>query len=100
MAEEAEEDEEDETIFEDDRKPSLLRGAPTPLPATNDSAASKTPLKKKFISESKVPEPEPKKPALDTNTIKIIAGEKTEKSVANIPKRRGDYIFPPRGLLI
>ena len=98
VAEEAEEDEEDENL-EDDRKPSLLRGAPTPLPATNDSAASKTPLKKKFISESKVPEPELKKPALDTNTIKIIAGEKTEKSVANIPKRRGDYIFPPRGLL-
>ena len=93
----AEEDEND--LLEDDRKPSLLRGAPTPLPATNDSVASKTPLKKKFISETKAPEPEPKNPALDTNTIKIIAGEKTEKSVANIPKRRGDYIFPPRGLL-
>ena len=42
----AEEDKEDENL-EDDRKPSLLRGAPTPLPATNGSVASKTPLKKK-----------------------------------------------------
>ena len=95
--EEAEEDEHD--LLEDDRKPSLLRGAPTPLPATNDSVASKTPPKKKLIPKPPVPEPEPKKPALDPATIKIISGEKTEKSVANIPERRGDYIFPPRGLL-
>ncbi len=94
----AEENEEDETL-EDDRKPSLLRGAPTPLPSTNDSVASNTPPKKKLIPKPPAPEPEPKKPALDPATIKIISGEKTEKSVANIPKRRGDYIFPPRGLL-
>jgi len=84
VEEDTEDAEEDETL-EDDRKPSLLRGAPTPLPATNGSVPSKTPPKKK--------------PALDSATIKIISGEKTEKSVANIPERRGDYIFPPRGLL-
>ena len=98
-AEEDTEDAEEDETLEDDRKPSLLRGAPTPLPATNDSVASKTPPKKKLIPKPPAPEPEPKKPALDPATIKIISGEKTEKSVANIPERRGDYIFPPRGLL-
>jgi S-DNA-T family DNA segregation ATPase FtsK/SpoIIIE len=98
-AEEDTEDAEEDETLEDDRKPSLLRGAPTPLPATNDSVASKTPPKKKLIPKPQAPEPEPKKPSLDPATIKIISGEKTEKSVANIPERRGDYIFPPRGLL-
>ena len=98
-AQKVEEDTEEDETFEDDRKPSLLRGAPTPLPAVSETSASKTPLKKKPIPKPQTPEPELKKPALDSNTIKIIAGEKTEKSVANIPKRRGDYIFPPRGLL-
>ena len=98
--EDTEEDEEDEhDLLEDDRKPSLLRGAPTPLPATNGSVASKTPPKKKLIPKTQVPEPDPKKPSLDPATSKIISPEKAEKSVANIPKRRGDYIFPPRGLL-
>jgi S-DNA-T family DNA segregation ATPase FtsK/SpoIIIE len=53
--------------------------------------------KKKPSSES--PEPEPKKPALDPATIKIISGEKTEKAAARIPERRGDYVFPPLNLL-
>ena len=99
VAEELTEDAEEDEALEDDRKPSLLRGAPTALPVTSGSVASKTPPKKKIISKPQVPEPEPKKPALDPATIKIISGEKTEKSVANIPERRGDYIFPPRGLL-
>ena len=100
QTEEDEEDEEDKhDLLEDDRKPSLLRGAPTPLPATNGSVASKTPPKKKLIPKTQVPEPDPKKPSLDPATSKIISPEKAEKSVANIPKRRGDYIFPPRGLL-
>ena len=98
-AQKVEEDTEEDETFEDDRKPSLLRGAPTPLPAVSETLANKTPLKKKLIPKPQTPEPELKKPAQHTNTIKIIAGEKTEKSVANIPERRGDYIFPPRGLL-
>jgi S-DNA-T family DNA segregation ATPase FtsK/SpoIIIE len=98
-AEELAEDAGEDEALEDGRKPSLLRGVPTPLPMTGGSVASKTPPKKKIISKPQVPEPEPKKPALDPATIKIISGEKTEKSVANIPERRGDYIFPPRGLL-
>lgn len=97
MAEDAGEDE----ALEDGRKPSLLRGAPTPLSTTNVAPVAKAPAKKKLIPKPQVPElePEPKKPALDPATIKIISGEKAEKSVANIPERRGDYIFPPRGLL-
>ncbi len=93
------EDAEDGEALEDDRKPSLLRGAPTPLSTTSVTPVAKAPAKKKIISKPQVPEPEPKKPALDPATIKIISGEKAEKSVANIPERRGDYIFPPRGLL-
>lgn len=103
VAEELPEDAEDEEALEDGRKPSLLRGAPTPLSATNVAPVAKAPAKKKLIPKPQAPEPEPepepKKPALDPATIKIISGEKAEKSVANIPERRGDYIFPPRGLL-
>ena len=101
VAEELPEDAEEEEALEDGRKPSLLRGAPTPLPATNVAPVAKAPPKKKLIPKPQAPEPEPepKKPALDPATIKIISGEKAEKSVANIPERRGDYIFPPRGLL-
>ena len=101
VAEELPEDAEEEEALEDGRKPSLLRGAPTPLSATNVAPVAKAPAKKKLIPKPQAPEPEPepKKPALDPATIKIISGEKAEKSVANIPERRGDYIFPPRGLL-
>ncbi len=101
VAEELPEDAEEEEALEDGRKPSLLRGAPTPLSATNVAPVAKAPPKKKLIPKPQAPEPEPepKKPALDPATIKIISGEKAEKSVANIPERRGDYIFPPRGLL-
>ena len=101
VAEELPEDAEDEEALEDGRKPSLLRGAPTPLSATNVAPVAKASAKKKPIPKPQAtePEPEPKKPALDPATIKIISGEKAEKSVANIPERRGDYIFPPRGLL-
>ena len=98
VAEELPEDAEEEAL-EDGRKPSLLRGAPTPLSATNVAPVAKAPAKKKLVPKPQAPEPEPKKPALDPATIKIISGEKAEKSVANIPERRGDYIFPPRGLL-
>jgi len=102
VAEELPEDAEEEAL-EDGRKPSLLRGAPTPLSATNVAPVAKASAKKKPIPKPQAtepePEPEPKKPALDPATIKIISGEKAEKSVANIPERRGDYIFPPRGLL-
>ena len=103
VAEELPEDAEEEEALEDGRKPSLLRGAPTPLSATNVAPVAKASAKKKPIPKPQAtepePEPEPKKPALDPATIKIISGEKAEKSVANIPERRGDYIFPPRGLL-
>jgi len=92
---------EDDDLPDDGRRPSLLRGAPTPLPAFNGSSATKAAPNKKLIPKPLVPEPapEPKKPALDPATIKIISGEKTEKSVASIPERRGNYVFPPLSLL-
>lgn len=81
------------------RKPSLLNGAPTPLPPPVREVASSEPKKKLVPKPVVEPEPEPKKPALDPATIKIISGEKTEKAVASIPERRGDYVFPPLSLL-
>ncbi|MGZ0656769.1 DNA translocase FtsK [Coraliomargarita sp. W4R53] len=104
-----EDEEEEEDLPSDGRKRSLLSGAPTPLPSSNRSvrpaavsAASKKsapkPPEPVTIIEPE-PEPVPKKPALDPGTIKIISGVKAEKSVASIPERRGDYIFPPRSLL-
>ena len=50
-------------------------------------------------SELSQPEPTEKKPQLDPSSFKIIKGEKTEKSVATIPERRGDYVFPSIELL-
>ena len=44
-------------------------------------------------------EVEVKKPPLDPAMFKIVKGEKTEKSVASIPERRGDYVFPTIDLL-
>ncbi|WPJ94180.1 DNA translocase FtsK [Coraliomargarita algicola] len=93
----------DEQPPADGRKPSLLSGAPTPLPPSSGagSAAAPSAPKKKLIPKPPEPpaEPEPKKPVLDTATIKIITGEKTEKAIASIPERRGDYVFPPLNLL-
>lgn len=95
--EEVAELEDEEPLPEDGRKPSLLSGAPTaPPPARTEKTAKP---KKKLIPKPPEPEPEPKKPALDPATIKIISGEKTEKSTARIPERRGDYVFPPLELL-
>ncbi len=45
------------------------------------------------------PEVETKKPPLDPSIVKVIRGEKTEKAVASIPERRGDYVFPTIDLL-
>ncbi len=41
----------------------------------------------------------PKKPPLDPSIVKVIKGEKTEKAIASIPERRGDYVFPTINLL-
>lgn len=97
------EPEEEEDVVPDakGRKPSLLSGAPTPL--TQATPARKPPK----LTKTAAPEPEPEeekpapaaKPKLDPGTIKIISGEKTEKAVASIPERRGNYVFPPLSLL-
>ena len=42
---------------------------------------------------------EVKKPKFDPSMIKVVSEEKTEKAVATIPERRGDYTFPPINLL-
>ncbi|MDA0848154.1 MAG: DNA translocase FtsK 4TM domain-containing protein [Verrucomicrobia bacterium] len=54
-----------------------------------------TPVAEKVAVE----EVEVKKPPLDPAMFKIVKGEKTEKSVASIPERRGDYVFPTIDLL-
>ena len=76
---------------EQDLKPSLLSGiglAATALQSPHPES------KPKNIPTTKL---EQKKPAL--NKVKIISGEKTEKAVATIPERRGDYVFPSVELL-
>ena len=45
------------------------------------------------------PKEEAKKPPLDPSAFKIIKGETTEKALASIPERRGDYVFPSIDLL-
>ncbi|MGB0792133.1 MAG: DNA translocase FtsK 4TM domain-containing protein [Opitutales bacterium] len=83
-------------------RPSLLDA---PLAAT---AARQTPAKpvkaKRLAVATPEPTPEPveaevKKPKFDPSMIKVVSEEKTEKAVASIPERRGDYTFPPIKLL-
>jgi S-DNA-T family DNA segregation ATPase FtsK/SpoIIIE len=102
VSEPVEDDVEDEVSSSDERKPSLLSGAPTPLPLPAVTGSQPRKSSKKESAPQAAPvelEPEAKKPALDPATIKIISGEKTEKAVASIPERRGDYVFPPLSLL-
>lgn len=97
-AEDAEPD--DDEVYGNGRRPSLLSGVPTPLSSSGGANKGRAEPKKKLVPKP-APDavPEPKKPALDAATIKIISGEKTEKAVATIPERRGDYVFPPLNLL-
>ncbi|MFO8026978.1 MAG: DNA translocase FtsK [Opitutales bacterium] len=87
------------------RQHSLLRGAPTPLrkapPARKPRKLAKPtkPNSGPEDTEQPVKEPTPAKPKLDPSAIKIVSGEKTEKAVASIPERRGNYVFPPLELL-
>jgi len=96
--------EEDEAEEEGERRPSLLpvsMGAPAGL---KREAAKNKPTLKKAEPLMEEPEPaieaiEPPKPKFDPSMIKVVAEEKTEKAVASIPERRGDYVFPPLSLL-
>lgn len=56
-------------------------------------------VKKQTLATGAGQEPLEKKPPLDPSAFKIIKGEKTEKAVASIPERRGDYVFPSIDLL-
>jgi len=100
-----EDEEEEEYVADDnDRRPSLLPASMTsPAGLKREVASKKLPAKvvKPALEE---PEPpieaiEPPKPKFDPSMIKVVAEEKTEKAVASIPERRGDYVFPPLSLL-
>ena len=100
------EDQEDEEDVADDdgRRPSLLPASMTSLAGLKREVANKKlPAKpvKPLLEEPESPiEPiEPPKPKFDPSMIKVVAEEKTEKAVASIPERRGDYVFPPLSLL-
>ena len=100
------EDEEDEEDAADDdgRRPSLLPASITsPAGLKREVAKKKSPAKPakqvKPLMEEPEPPIEPPKPKFDPSMIKVVAEEKTEKAVASIPERRGDYVFPPLRLL-
>jgi len=90
---------EPEEADEGDRKPSLLSGAPV----LGEGGAASPVKQKRKLTVSPIPESEnetmSKKPKLNPAMVKIISGEKTEKAVASIPERRGNYVFPPLELL-
>ena len=97
------EDQEDEEDVADDdgRRPSLLPASMTsPAGLKREVANQKLPAKpvKPLLEEPESPI-EPPKPKFDPSMIKVVAEEKTEKAVASIPERRGDYVFPPLSLL-
>jgi S-DNA-T family DNA segregation ATPase FtsK/SpoIIIE len=97
----------EEEIADDDRRPSLLPASITsPAGLKREVANKKSPAKpvKALLEEPESPieptEPaELPKPKFDPAMIKVVAEEKTEKTVASIPERRGDYVFPPLSLL-
>ena len=92
---EAEIESEEGRSLSQERKPSLLSGigleSPPPEKPNTRSKPKKVPVP--------IPEPAQKKPALAQAKVKIISGERTEKAIASIPERRGDYVFPPVDLL-
>ena len=93
---------------EDDHRPSLLPASMS-LPAglTRKTVKKKPAISKQAEPGAEVPdvlsEPvedvEPAKPKFDPSMIKVVSEQKTEKAVASIPERRGDYVFPPLSLL-
>ena len=85
--------EDDDPSSEKERKPSLLSGIGLVKIAPQSPSTEPNPKK---IS---TPEPEPVQKKPDLTQVKIISGEKTEKAIASIPERRGDYVFPPVELL-
>jgi DNA segregation ATPase FtsK/SpoIIIE, S-DNA-T family len=89
----------------DGRLRSLLSGvsggtpkaAPTTHVAAKKAVVTKEPKMEPVVEAAPV---EAAKPKFDPSMIKVISGQKAEKSaVANIPERRGDYAFPPLSLL-
>jgi S-DNA-T family DNA segregation ATPase FtsK/SpoIIIE len=88
----------------EDGRPSLLPSSMSSPSGLKREAAKKAPAKKKAKPLMEEPEPpiepfEPAKPKFDPSMIKVVSEEKTEKAVASIPERRGDYVFPPLSLL-
>ena len=103
-------DEGDEDVEEDGDSGSLLPASmSSPAGLKRESGQKKPSLKQPqpLMGEPEPPiEPvelikqaEPIKPKFDPSMIKVVSEEKTEKAVASIPERRGDYVFPPLSLL-
>ena len=93
---------------EDDHRPSLLPASmSSPAGLTRKTVKKKPAISKQAEPVAEVPdvlsEPvedvEPAKPKFDPSMIKVVSEQKTEKAVASIPERRGDYVFPPLSLL-
>jgi len=93
---------------EDDHRPSLLPASmSSPAGLTRKTVKKKPAISKQAEPAAEVPdvlsEPvedvEPAKPKFDPSMIKVVSEQKTEKAVASIPERRGDYVFPPLSLL-
>ncbi len=93
---------------EDDHRPSLLPASmSSPARLTRKTVKKKPAISKQAEPAAEVPdvlsEPvedvEPAKPKFDPSMIKVVSEQKTEKAVASIPERRGDYVFPPLSLL-
>ena len=93
---------------EDDHRPSLLPASmSSPAGLTRKAVKKKPAISKQAEPAAEVPdvlsEPvedvEPAKPKFDPSMIKVVSEQKTEKAVASIPERRGDYVFPPLSLL-
>ena len=93
---------------EDDRRPSLLPASmSSPAGLTRKAVKKKPSISKQVEPAAEVPdvlsEPvedvEPAKPKFDPSMIKVVSEQKSEKAVASIPERRGDYVFPPLSLL-
>ena len=93
---------------EDDRRPSLLPASmSSPAGLTRKTVKKKPAISKQAEPVAEVPdvlsEPaedvEPAKPKFDPSMIKVVSEQKSEKAVASIPERRGDYVFPPLSLL-
>ena len=82
---------------ENEGRSALLPASVIPSSRSAQKVKNKSSTEEK--SDAKTVAEESTKPKFDPSMLRVVSEEKTEKAVARIPERRGDYVFPTINLL-